>query len=682
MAQIQVLPRHVAELIAAGEVVERPSSVVKELCENAIDAGATSVTVELKRGGVSYLRITDNGCGIPRNQVATAFLRHATSKVQTADDLAAIGTLGFRGEALASVAAMSRTEMLTRTEQEAVGTRYVIEGGEEQSCEDAGCPVGTTIVVRDLFYNTPARMKFLKKDVTEGNAASAVVEKLALSHPEVAFRLIRDGDEKLRTPGDGKLESAVYAVCGRDFAAGLIPVQGGRGGLTIHGLISKPECCRATRGQQSFFINGRFIHSRTAAAALDEAYRNSRMVGKFPGCVLFITAEPHSVDVNVHPAKTEVRFSDEKAIFDLVYYGCKTALQQMGNITQAADRKPSKQNVVNPFTIHNAPISGEQQRMSAQEFRRMVEQEEQPAKKAAPAPKPFTPAPKAQEGLRDSGFVLKKKEKPKPVPQRSAPSDLDLWSGRAVRRAAKQEEPVAAQPQNEIPVVAKPVKVEERIVPEPTVVTEPAPMVEKAQAEEIKSQPKASLSACRMIGELLQTYILLEYAGGLLLVDKHAAHERILFEKLKKDNQNLMRQMLLEPVSVRLSREQYSAAMEHIDVFEPLGFAVEDFGEGMLLIREVPLILPRADAAALVEEIAQNLAENNTAPTPHMLDDLLHSVACRSAVKAGNQSHTVELEAIIEMLDQDPSMRTCPHGRPIAVSMSKRDIEKMFGRID
>ncbi|MBQ8917282.1 MAG: DNA mismatch repair endonuclease MutL, partial [Oscillospiraceae bacterium] len=341
MAQIQVLPRQVAELIAAGEVVERPSSVVKELCENAIDAGATNITVELKRGGVSYLRITDNGCGIPRDQVATAFLRHATSKVQTADDLAAIGTLGFRGEALASVAAMSRTEMLTRIEAEAVGTRYIIEGGEEQNCEDVGCPTGTTIVVRDLFYNTPARMKFLKKDVTEGNAASAVVEKLALSHPEVAFRLIRDGEEKLRTPGDGKLESAVYAVCGRDFAAGLIPVHSVRGGLSISGLISKPECCRATRGQQSFFINGRFIHSRTAAAALDEAYRNSHMVGKFPGCVLFIVAEPHTVDVNVHPAKTEVRFSDEKTVFNAVYAAVKNALSMGDTRPEVKLNKPA-----------------------------------------------------------------------------------------------------------------------------------------------------------------------------------------------------------------------------------------------------------------------------------------------------------------------------------------------------
>jgi len=681
MAQIQVLPRQVAELIAAGEVVERPSSVVKELCENAIDAGATSVTVELKRGGVSYLRITDNGCGIPREQVATAFLRHATSKVQTADDLAAIGTLGFRGEALASVAAMSRTEMLTRTEQEAVGTRYVIEGGEEQSCEDAGCPVGTTIVVRDLFYNTPARMKFLKKDVTEGNAAAAVVEKLALSHPEVAFRLIRDGDEKLRTPGDGKLESAVYAVCGRDFAAGLIPVQSGRGGLTIHGLISKPECCRATRGQQSFFINGRFIHSRTAAAALDEAYRNSRMVGKFPGCVLFITAEPHSVDVNVHPAKTEVRFSDEKAIFDLVYYGCKTALQQMGNITQAADRKPAKQNVVNPFTIHNAPISGEQQRMTAQEFRQLMAQEEKPVKKTVPAAKPLTVPSVVQQGLRDNGFTLKTKEESKPAPQRSAPSDLDLWSGVASRRVVKNDDNPAPQPQMVAEVVLDSAKTKADPKPAPKVVAQPV-VEPKAPVAEEPVQPKSTLGECRLIGELLQTYILLEYAGGLLLVDKHAAHERTLFEKLKKDNQNLMRQMLLEPVSVRLSREQYSAAMEHLNVFEPLGFAVEDFGDGMLLIREVPLILPRADAAALVEEIAQNLADHNSAPTPHMLDDLLHSVACRSAIKAGNQSHTVELEAIIAMLDKDPTLRTCPHGRPIAVSMSKREIEKMFGRID
>lgn len=676
MAQIQVLPRQVAELIAAGEVVERPSSVVKELCENAIDAGTTNITVELKRGGVSYLRITDNGCGIPRDQVATAFLRHATSKVQTADDLAAIGTLGFRGEALASVAAMSRTEMLTRTEAEAVGTRYIIEGGEEQNCEDVGCPTGTTIVVRDLFYNTPARMKFLKKDVTEGNAASAVVEKLALSHPEVAFRLIRDGEEKLRTPGDGKLESAVYAVCGREFAAGLIPVHSVRGGLSISGLISKPECCRATRGQQSFFINGRFIHSRTAAAALDEAYRNSHMVGKFPGCVLFIVAEPHTVDVNVHPAKTEVRFSDEKAIFDLVYYGCKTALQQMGNITQAADRKPNKQNAVNPFTIYNAPITGEQQRMTAQEFRQMIEQEEKPKTPVVPAAKPKTPA--LQNFVaRDEGFKLKTNSETPKFKKREAPSDQDLWSGKALRRPAVQEEisvtePVIPEPEPKVIVPDK----------KDTDTPKAAPPAQEAVQNVAPTKLAPKLSECRLVGELMETYILLERQDALLLVDKHAAHERILFEKLKKDNQNLSRQMLLDPVSVRLSREQYSAAMEHLEVFGPLGFAVEDFGEGMLLVREVPLILPRADAAALVEEIAQSLAENNSDPTPELLDDLLHSVACRSAIKAGSHSHQAEQQAIIEMLDEDPSLRTCPHGRPIAVSLSKREIEKMFGRID
>jgi len=677
MAQIQVLPRQVAELIAAGEVVERPSSVVKELCENAIDAGATNITVELKRGGVSYLRITDNGCGIPRNQVATAFLRHATSKVQTAEDLAAIGTLGFRGEALASVAAMSRTEMLTRTDEEAVGTRYIIEGGEEQCCEEAGCPVGTTIVVRDLFYNTPARMKFLKKDVTEGNAASAVVEKLALSHPEVAFRLIRDGEEKLRTPGDGKLESAVYAVCGREFAAGLIPVQSVRGGLSISGLISKPECCRATRGQQSFFINGRFIHSRTAAAALDEAYRNSHMVGKFPGCVLFIVAEPHTVDVNVHPAKTEVRFSDEKAIFDLVYYACKTALQQMGNITQAADRKPNKQNAVNPFTIYNAPITGEQQRISAQEFRQMLNQENKAEKDAFSAEKKKTAFVPSSFVVKDEGFHLKTNSEAAKFEKRAAPSDLDLWSGKSVRRPAVQERTQVV----EAPVYKPETKYVEPVKTQISE-TKAFPAVEKTV--QVEEEPKLcpKLSECRLVGELMETYILLERQDALLLVDKHAAHERILFEKLKKDNQNLSRQMLLDPVSVRLSREQYSAAIEHIDVFVPLGFAVEDFGEGMLLVREVPLILPRADAAALVEEISQSLAENNTDPTPEMLDDLLHSVACRSAIKAGSHSHKIEQQAIIDMLDKDPTLRTCPHGRPIAVSLSKREIEKMFGRID
>ena len=670
MPDIQVLPRQVAELIAAGEVVERPSSVVKELCENAIDAGATQITVELKRGGVSYIRITDNGCGIPRSQVATAFLRHATSKVRSADDLSAIGTLGFRGEALASVAAMSRTEMLTRTKEEEAGTHYSIEGGEEQFCRDAGCPEGTTIVVRDLFYNTPARMKFLKKDVTEGNAASAVVEKLALSHPEVAFSLIRDGEQKLRTPGDGKLESAIYAVCGRVFASGLVPVESGRGGLSISGFISKPECCRATRGQQTFFINGRFIHSRTCAAALDEAYRNSHMVGKFPGCVLFLKAEPHSVDVNVHPAKTEVRFSDEKAIFDLVYYGCKTALQQMGNITHAADRKLSKENKVNPFTIHNTPLGGEQQRITAQEYLQMT----QPAAKPVPQAKPTAPVkptvipsrPQAPLSFHDNGLELQRRPQPQQAPkQRLAPDDSELWQGKATARSSMPQKPAVSAP----------------IKPEKPAASAPVPSAPSKPAPVEPVQPKQNLSGCRLIGELLETYILLERGDGLLLVDKHAAHERVLFERLKKDNRELSRQVLLDPISVRLSREQYDAALAHLSAFEQLGFLAEDFGEGTLLVREVPLILPRADAAALVEEIAQKLSENSSDPTPEILDDLLHSVACRAAVKAGSHSHEAEQKAILAMLDADPSLRTCPHGRPIAVALTKREIEKMFGRI-
>ena len=652
MAEIMVLPRQVAELIAAGEVVERPASVVKELCENSIDAGATSVTVELKHGGITYLRITDNGCGIPRSQVARAFLRHATSKVRTQDDLAAIGTLGFRGEALASVAAMSRTEMLTRTAEEEIGTRYVIAGGVEELCEDAGCPVGTTIVVRDLFYNTPARMKFLKKDVTEGNSAAAAVEKMALSHPGVAFTLIRDGERRLSTPGDGQLPAAVYAVCGREFASGLVPVESVRGGCGITGLISKPECCRATRAQQTFFINGRFIHSRTCAAALEEAYRNSRMVNKFPGCVLFLTVDLHSVDVNVHPAKTEVRFSDEKAIFDLVYYGCKTALQQMGNITQAADRQSAGRRAVNPLTIESAPLTGEQQHLTAQQYRALVQQEPAaPQRGGAPA-----------WNVADSALRLETAAGKPQLGRRPAPDDADLWHGHAQRGSALNEP---------LPEVQAPV----------SAAVQPAPAPAQAARPAAPARPENRLGGCRLIGELLETYLLLEDDKGLLLVDKHAAHERVLFERLRRDRSDLCRQLLLSPVLVRLSREQYAAALEHLSVYADLGFGAEDFGDGSLLVREAPVILPQGDIPLLVEEVAQRLADSSADPTPQLLDDLLHSVACRAAIKAGTPSHPQEQQAILEMLEADPSLRTCPHGRPIAVSLSKHEIEKLFGRV-
>ena len=653
MAIIHVLEKQVAELIAAGEVVERPASIVKELCENSIDAGASSVTVEIRRGGVTYLRITDNGSGIGQSEAPKAFLRHATSKVSSADDLAEILTLGFRGEALASVAAVCRVEMLSRTAEENVGTRYVIEGGEELLYEEAGCPVGTTIVVRDIFYNTPARMKFLKKDITEGNSVAAVVDKLALSHPEISFKLIRDGEQKLQTPGDGQLLSAIYAVYGKEFAGGMVPVDYENSlGLKLTGYISKPECSRATRTQQNFFINSRYIRSRTCAAALEESYRHSIMVGKFPYCVLNLDVSAAAVDVNVHPAKTEVRFADEKVIFDLVYYGCKNTLSRLGNITAAADRMRG-QNRANLLKEHAAPVTGEQQHFTADQYRRLLEQEKNGSTKPIlpnfPPPGPVT----GVAGTTSSPSVLTASDSLPSYPStsRTAPLDEDLWRPKRSDRSLRWESDDG---------------------PAPEVVSVPSTAHEAVTTLDMP---------LRQVGEIFDTYILLEGDAALVLVDKHAAHERILFEKLKREASQGDRQLLLSPVTVTLDKDLYSAAIQNLSVYESLGFLAEDFGSGALLIREAPVELAKGDITALAEEIANKLFYHSRELTPQVLDDLYHSIACRSAVKAGNKQTPFELAQIIRLVGEDPSIRNCPHGRPLAISLTRKEIEKLFGRI-
>ncbi len=680
MPEIKLLDKQVAELIAAGEVVERPSAVAKELCENAIDAGATSVTVEIQRGGVSYLRVTDNGCGIPRQQIPKAFLRHATSKVVTQEDLERIATLGFRGEALASVAAMCRVEMLSACEGESLGSRYVIEGGEALPIEEAGCPVGTTIVVRDIFYNTPARMKFLKKDVTEGNAVASVVEKLALSHPEIAFRLIREGEQKLKTPGDGELYTAIYSLFGREFAKGMTPLSYSRGGLSVEGYIGRPDASRASRGHQNFFINRRFIHSRTCVAALEEAFKGSAMVGKFPSCVLMLNIPLHSLDVNVHPAKTEVRFSDERQIFELVYYGCKQTLAELGNITPAPQRRVGAQ--VNPLSITTAPHSGQQEKFTPEQYTNP---------KTLPSQNNLRGMKSQENVLEDGGLVLGRNST---VPQLgkviNRPEPDDVWSGRAT--AYTRQRP---QTNNDEAAVAKTLasfwpgeKADDtKVSEEPTQYIPPkkqSTFVEEHPAQEAP-QPQGTaqnrLTDCRLVGEVLETYLILEDEGGILLVDKHAAHERVIFERLKDTTDTAVRQVLLSPIAVRLSREQYSVALENLDTFARIGIMAEDFGEGSLLIRETSVLLPHADVSAVVEEIAQKLVTQSSQITPHVLEELFHSVACRTAIKAGHKSTPEELQAIVAYISADPTLRTCPHGRPIVVELGKYSIEKMFGRI-
>jgi DNA mismatch repair protein MutL len=621
MARIQVLDKHTAELIAAGEVVERPASVVKELCENAIDAGASSVTVEIRNGGVTYIGITDDGCGFAREDVPTAFLRHATSKIREEKDLDGIATLGFRGEALASVAAVARVELMTRTEEELAGTRYVIEGGEEKELADAGCPRGSTICVRDLFYNVPARMKFLKKDVGEANAVAGVVDRLALSHPEISFRFIRDGKDELLTPGNGDLLACIGSVLGREFAKTLTPLEYTLGGVHVHGYICRPEGARPNRTMQHFFVNGRYVKTRTAMAALEQAYKGSVMTGKFPACVLHIDLPAETVDVNVHPAKIEVRFVNEKPVFDAVYHGVKSVLEGHHTPRQAVLTPPVKAS--EPKIVSPTP---------AREIaRQTVWQTPPPPTVPAPAHRPPV--------MRDDHSNWTK------LP----------WDIVVDEPVTKPQSPSVKTPREETPVPSQPV------IQEQTVLEQAAP------------------EPIRYIGEVLRTYVLAEWKGSLFIIDKHAAHERILYNDLKKARKHDA-QYLLTPVSVSLSREEYGALLEQLETLSAAGFEVEDFG-GSLLVRAIPAVLTGGDETAILREIAGGLLSGKREITTGTLDWIYHSVACRAAVKAGDMSTPKELTALAQRVLWEDDVRTCPHGRPVCVELTKKELEKQFGRI-
>ena len=645
MPQINILPKHIAELIAAGEVVERPASIVKEIMENAIDAGADKITLEIKRGGITYIRITDNGCGIDRDNIRRAFISHATSKISTADDLNAICTLGFRGEALASIAAVSRVEVMTRAQGEEIGTRYCIEGGEESVLDDAGCPQGTTLIVRDLFYNTPARMKFLKKDVSEGNAVAAVVDRIALSHPEVSVRFVRDSKDVLFTTGDGKLESAVYKVLGKDFASTLIPCEYELEGVKVSGFISKPFNSRPNRTMQYFFLNDRFIKTRTGMVALEEAYKNSVMVGKFPACVLKIQIAPGAVDVNVHPSKTEVRFANEKMIFNAVYYCAKSALQQGDTRVQASfQQKVNRQ-------FMPKPVDGKQIRIYEQQLEQ-VKIESQP---------------KQDFWTNTTASKFKKEvetQKPKPI----------VFNDNSKFEIEKNDEPDLIPCFK--PTAPEPAPIfEEKTEPLPPPTDEPKqtlPPVEDAQPE---------VEPYRVIGEAFKTYILVEQGKKLLIIDKHAAHERMLFEKFRSNRDSIETQMLLAPVTVTLSKEEYSAVLENLDLLDKAGYHVEDFGTGMVIVSECPTAVADADLSQVIMELAGYLLNNRKELIPEKLDWIYHSTACRAAIKAGDKTGEYELNKFVEKLLNNPDIRYCPHGRPVLIEMSRYEIEKNFGRV-
>ena len=671
MAKINVLPKHIADLIAAGEVVERPSSVIKELMENAIDAGATSLTVEIRNGGVTYMRVTDNGSGIARDDIRNAFVSHATSKILTEEDLHGIGTLGFRGEALASISAVSRVDVLTRTPDDEAGTVYKIEGSEEVLLSDAGCPEGTTIVVRDLFYNTPARMKFLKKDVTEGNSVAGVVDRIALSHPEISIRFIRDDKQILVTPGNGNLKSTIYSVFGKDFSNALLETSYELNGVSVDGFVSKPTASRPNRSMQFFFLNGRLVKSMTASAALERAYKDSIMVGKFPACVLNINLPLEMVDVNVHPAKTEVRFSNERPVFDAVYYAAKNAItvKDTPNRLTLAQQELQRQA---PFK----PETGEQIKLD----RKKPGRTELPEKIEG-----FWSKELPKEWERKGSGSSKKKKTPTPLTASDKPAAETTGTPEVAAAVEELKKEAFAEPKTAetpkpnggpVPYVRK----ADRPAEEPKKAPEPEELPVVEDVPVVPFSEETELPDFRIIGEAFKTYILVELEGKMLMVDKHAAHERILYDRLIANKEPVQSQMLLMPVTVSLSKEEYSAVLEQTDLLKEAGFEISDFGPGLIAVREVPVMLENEDVTVLLSEIAGKLLDKSD-PTPAKLDWMYKNMACRAAVKAGDETPPAEQEKFIEYVLSHREVRYCPHGRPILIEMTRPELEKTFGRI-
>ena len=629
MAVIHVLDKHTAELIAAGEVVERPSSVIKELTENAIDAGATQITVSIERGGVSMMQIADNGSGIDAEFIATAFVRHATSKISHADDLENIHTLGFRGEALASVASVARIELLTKAADAEFACLYRISGGQEEGLEAAARPIGTTITVRDLFYNTPARMKFLKKDTSEGNYVSDVVMQLSLSHPEIAFKFTRDGKVQFQTPGDGKLRGAAYAALSREFAHDLVEVDYTEDSFHVSGLVTPPKNGRASRAMQYFFINGRFVNNRTMMAALEAAYKGVMMQGKFPGCVLSLTMPANLVDVNVHPAKTEVRFAREKDVFDMIYKAVKSVL-----LTPQSTEK------VLSFTQRSPAVS-------------------QPVDFDAPVKIPQMVAPAAQASPSVVAVPAHHIPEIRPMPQQ-------------VKTYTKMIETLA----EETVVPYETSKVE----PVKNTPVEPQTAAPVEQTMMLESEPQTHRVPLRFVGEVFDTYIVTQRGTDVCFIDKHAAHERIIYEALVQNYGNVPSQMLLCPVTVLLSAEEKNALMQNAALLENGGVETEDFGGNAVVVRAVPADVVPEDVENLVIELASRLVNNPKNTTSEKTEWVLHSIACRAAIKAGDKTHAAQLLRLAEDVLDGKVPPFCPHGRPIVLKVTQKELEKQFGR--
>ena len=675
MPNIQVLDPHVADLIAAGEVVERPASVAKELMENAIDAGASAITVEISHGGMTFLRVTDDGKGIPAGELKTAFLRHATSKLRTEYDLEAIGTLGFRGEALAAISAVSRVEVMTRTADAPLGASLALEGGVPGQVEEAGCPLGTTMVVRDLFYNTPARLKFMKKDAAEGAAVFAVVQRAALSHPEVSVKFIRDGKQELLTPGDGQLQSAVYSVLGRELALGFRPVKASGEDMTVTGFVSMPACCRGSRSWQFFFVNGRQVKSPLMAAALEQAYQNQKMVGKFPGCVLHLELKLSAVDVNVHPAKTEVKFGQERQVFSAIYHAVLSALESDHSHPQV-----ELKNTVLAGVRPQDTVTPNQTRLGGPSWAAEGRQGERPP--VLPQPPRRESVPSGVVQVHDTSYqgrpaVPAGERKPvgrfSPNPLAAvltpaAPARREEAPGRATGSPIPPKGDSTGQ--GELP------RRNQEAPPQVTVAEERPGQERDASAGDTPLIPQEE--GWRLAGEVLNTYIIVERGDSVYLIDKHAAHERMNFDRMKASGYDPMAQSLLAPAICRLSAQEREVLLAHGALLEEFGFEVDQLGQD-LAVRQAPFDVAVEDIPATLEEIAQKLLTTGGADPAAARDELLHTMACKAAIKGGWKTSPQELERVAQAV-MEGSVKYCPHGRPVAIELTKKELEKQFKR--
>lgn len=707
MAEIRVLDKHTAELIAAGEVVERPASVAKELLENAIDAGATQITLSIVRGGIQQLQIADNGSGIEAEYIDKAFVRHATSKITSAEDLGHIHTLGFRGEALASIASVARVEVLTRTEADEYACCYRIEGGEPQGMEPGARPRGTTVTVNDLFYNTPARMKFLKKDVSEGTFVADIVLHEALSHPEIAFRFLRDGKQQFMTPGDGQLRSAAYAVLGREFARDLLPLDGDGGVYKVTGLVTPPRACRASRSAQHFYVNGRYVKNRTMMAALENAYKGTLMQGKYPGAILRVDMPADMVDVNVHPAKTEIRFARESDVFDAVYRTVRAALAapgsgecrfDLGHVAKENPQPAPQQTTLpgsapaqsNPQRPAVAPAQPPQPQkhfntLSAAEYRALN-------KLTAPVPARTLPGTGGVMELNSVRAPFNAPSTPQfaaPAPHTAQEDLLDILPDLPEQQPKAEPAVTTALAQQPAPAQLENIESLELLEEEKSAtglsalpITHNAPTAQAdIPPEQTTFAPAPASMPLRVVGEVFKTYIITERNNELCLIDKHAAHERILFEQLAKDYGSVPSQMLLVPVQVNLSAEEKQALLAHQELLQNSGVEVDDYGGFTVVVRAVPADVPVDDVGDMVLELANHLLNGGRDALREKTEWVLHSIACRAAIKAGDRTTTDEMLALAQKIMDGSVPPFCPHGRPCVLKLTRKELEKQFGRL-